>query len=79
MRNGDKLCLDIDKSIADWASYNKEGTFNSDLFFDWQAFKDYDTYMKYVRDDENYGIGGNKPDNNYMRSNKFTLIIRSGV
>lgn len=35
MRQGERLCLDIDKSIAKWAEYNKEGTFDADVFFNY--------------------------------------------
>ena len=79
MRQGERLCLDIDKSVPDWAAYNKEGTFDADMFFNMDEFKKEDNYMKYVRENENHGIGGVNPGFGYTRSPDFCCIIRSGV
>ena len=79
MRSGDRLCLDMDKSICKWSEYNKEGTFDADTFFNYEEFKKEATYMKYVRENENHGIGGINPGFGYTRSDKFVGIIRSGA
>ena len=35
--------------------------------------------MKYVRENENHGIGGTNPGFGYVRSEKFCMMIRSGM
>ncbi len=35
--------------------------------------------MKYVREEENHGIGGVNPGFGYCRSKDFVCIIRSGA
>lgn len=79
MRQGERLCFDIDSSIADWSTYNSEGTFDAAEFFNYTAFKKEATYMKYVREHENHGIGGVNPGIGYTRSKDFVMVIRSGV
>ena len=79
MRQGERLCLDMDKSICKWADYNKEGTFDAAEFFNYEELKKEATYMKYVREEENHGIGGTNPGFGYTRSGDFAGIIRSGA
>ena len=79
MRNGENLCIDIDKSVPDFASYNSDGTFDANLFFNWAEFNQEANHMPFVRENENHGIGGINPGNGYARSANFCGIIRSGV
>ena len=46
MRNGERLCLDIDKTKPEWASYNSENTFDADIFFNHEALSQEEVYMK---------------------------------
>ena len=78
MRNGENLCLDIDKSRPDWAAMNIEGTFESNMFnFAW--LNEEANYMKFVREDENHGPGGINPGNGFGRQDKFSMTIRSSA
>ena len=79
MRNGERLCLDIDKTKPVWSSYNKEGTFDADVFFNHEALSQENVYMQYVREDENHGIGGVNPGFGYVRADAFCGIVRSGM
>ena len=79
MRNGDNLCLDIGASTPDWASYQTEGTFNAELFFNWDYMTVEANYMPLVRDSENHGIGGVNPGCGYCRNPNFSATIRSGA
>ena len=79
MRNGERLCLDIDKTKPEWASYNSENTFDADIFFNHEALSQEEVYMKYVREDENHGIGGINPGIGYCRNASFGCAIRSGA
>ena len=79
MRNGENLCLDIEKVSPDFAALSVEGTFVADRFFDWNWMSEQDNYMTFVREDENHGIGGLNPGFGYIRAPKFFMIIRSGV
>ena len=51
--------MDFYKALPD---FNKvltcEGTFPAETFFNYEKFREFDVYMKYVKDDEKYGPGG---------------------
>ena len=79
MRNGDRLCYDIDSTTPDWANYIVEGTFVPDHFFNYEHMTVEANYMPYVRENENHGIGGVNPGFGYARSDKFAMIIRCAV
>ena len=79
MRNGDNLCLDMDTCTPDFGAMTTDGTFNGELFFNWQYMNERDNYMPFVRDDENHGIGGINPGFGYVRSDNFSMTIRSGA
>ena len=76
MRSGDRMCLDCDKAMMDWTELEVEGTFKVADFFDWGNMNTEATYMKYVREDENHGIGGVNPGFGYTRMDKFVGVIR---
>ena len=79
MRQGENLCYDIGSTTPDWASFNTEGTFNAELFFNWDYMTVEDNYMPWVRDIENHGIGGINPGCGYIRNSNFSCMIRSGA
>ena len=58
MRNGDRLCIDVESCKPAWGTYDSAGTFDSNLFFNWAAFAEASAHEPYVREDENHGIGG---------------------
>ena len=79
MRQGETLCFDTETTTPDWASYNKEGTFVAEQFFNWEFLNQEANYMPYVREDENHGIGGINPGFGYTRASTFGMVIRTGV
>ena len=78
MRNGETLGLDLDTSVPDFAAFNKEGTFDANLFFNFAEMAKDEKYLPYVRDSENHGIGGLNPGH-YNRHSDFGMTMRSGV
>ena len=79
MRSGDNMCLDIDQAKTNFSAANQEGTWVANQFFDWNWLEQEENYMKYVREDENHGIGGVNPGMGYIRNAKFGCAIRSGA
>ena len=79
MRSGDNMCLDIDKSRADWNAMNQDGTFNAQTFFDWPWLEVRENHLQYVREEENHGVGGLNPGIGYSRQDSFLAVIRSGA
>ncbi len=56
-----------------------DGTFNAELFFNFEYMKVRDNYMPFVRDDENHGMGGVNPGIGYVRSENFSCTLRSAL
>jgi hypothetical protein len=54
-------------------SYTKEGTFLCEEIFDFEEWHTEDTYMKVVRENENYDLLGNKKL--YSMHDKFQMCI----
>lgn len=80
MRNGDRLCLDIDKTKPEFnGNLNLEGTFHGEQFFNYQHMTVEANFMPYVREDENHGIGGTNPGFGYCRAPNFLMTLRSGA
>ena len=76
MENGKSLCIDIDKTHANFATYESSGTFDASLFFNTGEFEKREKHMAFVRDSENNltdGSGG------FFRSKDFTLTICSSA
>lgn len=76
MRNGDNMCLDIESVKAEFPAYASEGTFNPDIFFDYESMNQSENYLPFVKENEMHGVGGLNPGF-YSRSDNFQLIIRS--
>ena len=53
-----------------------EGTFDANVFFNYDRFLQHDTYISYVRDSENYSVGGLNPGF-YNRMKDFQMILVS--
>ena len=50
MRNGDKLCYDIESTKPDFGgNLRYDGTFDPNIFFNYQAMTDYVNYAAFVR------------------------------
>ena len=79
MRQGENLCFDVETTTPDWVTFNCDGTFQAEQFFDWQWMNTEANYMPYVRENENHGIGGINPGCGYIRADTFSMIIRTGV
>ena len=79
MRQGETLCYDIDRTTPNFKELDIEGTFDADLFFDYDKMTQEANFMPYVREHENCGIGGLNPGYGYCRSPDFGMVIRSGV
>ena len=47
-----------------------EGTFDPSVFFNYERFNQHDTYISYVRESENYSVGGINPGH-YNRMKDF--------
>ena len=59
MRQGQKLCYDIDKTKPDFGgNLRLEGTFDPDLFFNYEYMTVEDNYLPFIRDSENHGMQG---------------------
>ena len=71
IRKGDTLCLDCDKTKPNWTEFALDGTFSPEQFFDRAFMNTQENYMRYVREEENHGIGGINPGFGYIRSNSF--------
>ena len=57
MREGEKLCFDMEAGAPNWPEYEHEGTFTTN-FLDWEWLNQEANYMPFVRDCENMGLGG---------------------
>ena len=79
MRNGENLCLDLEKTTPDFAAYAGAGIFDPDIFFDWERMNQEANYMTFVREDENHGIGGVNPGSGYCRAAAFTMSMRTDL
>ena len=79
MRQGEKLCFDIDASRPDFPAMNQEGTWNAENFFKFAWLKEEANYMPFVRESENHGIGGVNPGMGYIRADAFSMTIRSSA
>ena len=55
-----------------------EGTFDPSVFFNYERFNQHDTYISYVRESENYSVGGINPGH-YNRMKDFQMILVSKV
>ena len=67
----------IDKMTPDWVNnFNIPGTFEPELAFNREEFFKRDNYIKFVKEEENHGIGGLNPGHYHM-SEDFTLTICS--
>ena len=57
MREGERLCFDLENAAPNWGEYVSDGTFTLD-FFNWEWLNQEGNYMPFVREEENMGLGG---------------------
>ena len=68
MRNGETIVFDFYKAKPNFKKeLTDEETFPAELVFDFDKWRDWNTYMKYVREDEKFGPGG-------MNKGSFAMI-----
>ena len=77
MRTGDKLLIDFDKLNPDLnTEWLDDEIFNANKVFDRANWLQLDNYIKYVKEEENFGIGGlNK--GYYRAHDDWSLTIRT--
>ncbi len=79
MRNGDRLMLDLNELVCDLkATYKDVAVFDAESVFNYAEWAKEENYIRYVKEDENHGIGGMNPGH-YFRSEHFSLTMRSGA
>ena len=77
MREGERLCIDLENAAPIWAEYECEGTWTNN-FFNWAWANEEANHMPFVREAENMGLGGQNPGH-YRRSEEFVGIVRCGA
>ena len=77
MRTGDKLLIDCGKLTPDWTALRQEGVFHPELVFDRENWYKHDNYIKFVKDDENYSVGGLNKGMYRLIDDSFCLNICS--
>ena len=77
MRTGDKILIDMGKLNPDWAALTKDGVFLPDLVFNRTEWYKHDNYIKYVKDEENYSVGGLNKGMYRLIDDSFCLNICS--
>ena len=78
MRSGDNLCIDIDRTVPDFSAMASAGVFEPSVFFCYEDFAKEEVYLPYVREEENYSLGGLNPGC-YTRQPEFSLMICSSA
>ena len=79
MRNGDRLMLDLNELTCDLKdAYKDPAVFDAEIVFNYAEWAKEENYIRYVKEDENHGIGGLNPGH-YFRSEHFSLTVRSGA
>ena len=59
MREGDTLLVDLFKEKPNFKEdFTSENEFPAEIAFHYDNWRDRDTYMKYVKEDEKFGPGG---------------------
>ena len=77
MRNGENQLIDFDKMTPDLTGeWKDDAVFNAEKVFDRPNWLKEDNYKKYVKDEENHGIGGLNPGH-YIASDNWSLTLRT--
>ena len=58
MRTGDKILINMSKLNPDWTALHKEGVFHPQLVFNREEWYKEENYIKFVKEEENYSVGG---------------------
>ena len=80
MRSGEVLCIATGKLGFDWKEkWTDEKIFPASTVFDFKAWRDNDkeTYKPWVKEEDNYGIGGINHGFGFTVQQDFTLCIVS--
>ena len=76
MRNGHFFAIDCGAVQIDWSDEFSCDIFKTSEIFDYEHFDKSENYLKYVKQEEKYTIGGlNK--NFFNKSEDFTIVIVS--
>ena len=78
MRSGDNMLLDFDKMTPDLNEWKDDAIFDANKVFDRTEWLKKDNYIKYVKENENHGIGGLNPGH-YLASENWTLTVRTSL
>ena len=78
MSHGDNICIDIADTAPHFTDFDSEGTFDANIFFNWEEMAKEQQYMQYVKENENHRRGSSD-FGGYTRSNNFGMMLRSGA
>ena len=77
MRSGDRLLIDFDAMIPNLKDeWNHDDIFKPDLVFDRAEWLKKENYIKYVKKEENYCIGGLNPGH-YFAMDNWSMTLRT--
>ena len=77
MRLGSNYVINIGSMTPDFKSqFTSDSIFPADKVFDREHWFEHDNYIKFVKEDENFGLGGLNPGHYYMAKD-FNLVIVS--
>ena len=71
MRNGEDTLIDLDKTAPDFnGEMTSSDVFDAALVFNYEEWAKEENYIRFVKENENHGIGGLNPGH-YIRSPDF--------
>ena len=73
MKNGDTMCISLDKTVPDFNSFWSNSEFPSADIFNFSEFHQYKNYMKIVKTEENFDFYGNP--GNFSMQKDFRMCI----
>ena len=76
-RTGDKILIDIGKLNPDWAALHKDGVFEPQLVFNRTEWYKQENYIRFVKEEENYSVGGLNKGMYRLIDDSFCLNICS--
>ena len=76
-RTGDKILIDIGKLNPVWSELHTEDVFHPELVFNRTEWYKSENYLKFVKDEENYSVGGLNKGMYRLIDDSFCLNICS--
>ena len=76
-RTGDKILIDMGKLNPDWTELHQEGVFHPNLVFNREEWYKQENYIKFVKEEENYSVGGLNKGMYRLIDDSFCLNICS--